>query len=86
MVRWINFNQNNKSVLAHQYSVLAHQYSVLWEKTGLTAGRQVGRQNMGRSRNIQNFLQVKLFGLLFCLILLQCYYCIRTAFQQAFVK
>ena len=44
-VQWINLNQNNRSVLTHQYSVL-------WEKTGpilpslvnLTAGREAGPQ------------------------------------------
>ena len=54
--QWINLNQNNRSVLTHQYSVL-------WEKTGpilpslvnLTAGREAGQQT--KCRWVSNFLK-----------------------------
>ena len=36
------------------------------------AGRQAGRQNMGGFQTFKNSLQVKIFGLLFYLISLQC--------------
>ena len=53
-------------------SVFVHWYSVLWEKLAISslwlAGRQAGRQNIGGSQ--KKSLQVKLFGLIFCLILL----------------
>ena len=81
--QWINLNRNN-------ISVFAHQYSVLWKKTcpilsplvGLTpTGKQPSKRNTG---GFQNSLQDKLFRLLFCLILLQCYYySVKTAFQSA---
>ena len=41
---------------------------------GLTAGREAGRRNMGGFRNFKTSLQVKLFGILFCLISLL-FYC-----------
>ena len=49
MAQWINFNQNNRSVLASQYSVL-------WEKLALFSYRswvlwQAGRPNTGGSQN-----------------------------------
>ena len=57
---------------------------------GLTAGRQAGREAGRRNtvgfRSFKTSLQVELFGFLICLISLQFYYGIRTAFQSAFVK
>ena len=41
---------------------------------------------VGGFQNFKNSLQVKLFGLLICLLSLQCYYSIRNAFQSAFIK
>ena len=58
------------------------------------AGGWVGRQ-AGRQADIiwvdfeifkTLYIQIKLFRFLFCLILLQCYYSVRTAFQLAFIK
>ena len=85
MEQWINLNQNNRSVLAHQYSVL-------WEKTSpilllvvvLMAQRLTGRL----ADNI--LVGFKIFKVLYQLnysgFYLQCYYSIRTAFQSAFVN
>ena len=59
------------------------------EQAGGWAGRQVGRQADIIWVNFKIFkalLQIKLFRLLFYLILLQCYHSIRTAFQLAFIK
>ena len=53
---------------------------------GLTAGRQTGRQNTDGFQIFLNFVQVKLFRLLFCLLSLQCCDSIRAAFQSAFVN
>ena len=36
------------------------------------AGREDDRQNAGGFQNFYNSLQVKLFGLIFCLLILQC--------------
>ena len=46
---------------------------------GRYAGRKASRQNTGGFQNFYNSLQVKLFGLLFNLISLQCYYNVITA-------
>ena len=84
--QWINLNRNNRSVLASRYSVL-------WEKNwpnsptasgsyGREAGREAGRRNTGGFRSFKTSLQVKLFGILICLISLQFYYGIRTAFSR----
>ena len=45
--QWINLNQNNRSVLAHQL-----QYSVLLEKTGPILQPLVGLQQGGRAADI----------------------------------
>ena len=50
-------------------------------KAGKEGGRLDSRKNKGR---FQNSLQVKLFGLLFCLLSLQCYCSNRNAFHSAF--
>ena len=43
-VQWINFKQNNRSMLAHRYSVLGEQTGpILLPLVGLTAGREAGR-------------------------------------------
>ena len=81
--QWVNLNRNNRPVLASQYSVL-------WEKTGpilpplvvRQRGREAGRRNTGGFRNFETSLQVKLFGILFCLISLQFYYSIKIAFSR----
>ena len=45
MVQWINLNQNNRSVLAHQYSVLHEKTGpILLPLVGLMADRQAGRK------------------------------------------
>ena len=86
MVQWINLNQNNTSVLAHRYSVLLKQLfgPILPPLVGLTAERQGGRlaDEIWVDFKILNLLQVKLFGLLSCLISLQFYCSIRTAFSR----
>ena len=39
MAQWVNLNQNNKSVIAHQYSALSEKAGpVLLPLVGLTAG------------------------------------------------
>ena len=73
--------------------VLASRYFVLWERLALyppttsgsycrEGGRQAGRRNTGGFQNFRTSLQVKPFGLLFCLISLQFYCSIRTAFGR----
>ena len=90
MVQWINLNWNNGSVLAidilyceKKLGLSSYCQQVLWQ-----AGRQTGRQmkHKYKFQNFKNSLQVRLFGLLFCLLSLQCCCSIRTAFQSAFVK
>ena len=49
---------------------------------GREAGREAGRRNTGGFRSFKTSLQVKLFGILICLISLQFYYGIRTAFSR----
>ena len=44
MAKWINLNQNNRSVLAHQYSVLGEKTGpILLSLVGLMAGREAGQ-------------------------------------------
>ena len=43
MAQWINLNQNNRSVLAHQYSVLWKNWSYPPTASG-SYGRQAGKQ------------------------------------------
>ena len=93
-MQWINLNRNNRSVLASRYSVLCEKN---WpnsstasgsygreagREAGRQAGREAGRRNTGGFRSFKTSLQVKLFGILMCLISLQFYYGIRTAFSQ----
>ena len=83
MAQWINLNRNNRSVLASRYSVLREKIGpILSPLVGLTTGREAGKQNTCGFRNFKTSLQVKLFGLLFCLISLQFYCSIRTAFSR----
>ena len=88
MAQWINLNRKNRSVLAHRHSVLSENLAlyILLLLVGLTAGRQASRRNMGEFQNFNTFLQVKLFGLLFCLMSLQFYCSVRNCIQSAFVK
>ena len=86
MVLWINLNHNNRSVLASQYSVLREKIGPILPPLGrLTAGREGGkvasRRNTGGFQNFITSIQVKLLGLLFCLMLLQLYCSFRTAFS-----
>ena len=63
------------NVLQNKGFVFRQQSPILREKTGplhlalvgLTAGRQAGRRNTAGFRNLENPLQVKLFGFLLCL-------------------
>ena len=83
LMQWTNLNWNNRSVFAHRYSVLCEKASsILQPLVGVTAGRHEGRRNTGEFQNFKNSPQVILFGLLFCLISLQCYYSIRTTFSR----
>ena len=91
MAQWINTNQNNRSLLAHQHSVL-------WEKTGfillplvgLSSGscsREAGQQTKyGGFWFFKIVYRLNYSGFLFCLLSLLCYYSNRTAFQSAFFK
>ena len=49
---------------------------------GREGGREAGRRNTGGFRSFKTSLQVKLFGILICLISLQFYYGIRIAFSR----
>ena len=52
MAQWVNLNQNNRSVIAHQHSALSEKAGpVLLLLMGLTAGWLAGRQNAGRFQN-----------------------------------
>ena len=45
MVKWINLNQHNRSVLARRYSVLGEKTGPIFLLlVGLMAGREGGRQ------------------------------------------
>ena len=47
MAQWINLNQNNRSMLAYQYSVLGEKTGpILLHLVGLMAGRQASRRNV----------------------------------------
>ena len=49
MAQWINLNQNNRSMLAYQYSVLGEKTGpILLHLVGLMAGRQASRRNVVR--------------------------------------
>ena len=77
MAQWTNLNQNNRSVSTFIFCTVRKNGPILL----LLVGRQAGRpQNVGEFQRFKIFLQVKLFGLLFCLLSLQCCYSIRTAF------
>ena len=44
MTQWINLNQNNRSMLVHQFSVLGEKTGpILLTLAGLMAGRKEGR-------------------------------------------
>ena len=48
MAQWVNFNWNNRSVIAHHYSALSEKAGpVLLPLVGLTAGWLAGRRNAG---------------------------------------
>ena len=76
MVQWVNLSQNNRSVIAHQYSALSIKAGpVLLPLVGLTAGRLTGwlagwETKCGRFQNFYNSLQAELFVFLLPLILL----------------
>ena len=56
MVQWINLNQNNRSVLARQYSVLREKAGPnLVPLAGLMAGREAGWQT--KCRRVSKFLK-----------------------------
>ena len=79
MAQWINLNQNNRSVIAHQYSALSEKVGlVLLPLVGLTAGLLAGRQNAGGFKILYrpNYLYFYFFNLL------KYYLCISTGFSQ----
>ena len=63
------------NILWYNRFMFRQQLPFLWEEIGalhlallgLTAGRLTGRQNMATILNLENPLQVKLFGVLLCL-------------------
>ena len=83
MVLWINLNENNSSESIFCIERKNWPYpptaSGSYSRKG---GREAGRRNMGGFQNFKTSLQVKLLGLLFCLMSLQFYCSFRTAFSR----
>ena len=84
MVQWINFNQNNKSVLVCQYSALWKNWpyppiaSVFYSRQ---AGWQTDKIQVDFSffKILYRFIQIQY---VLCLILMQYYYCIWISLSQ----
>ena len=83
MVQWINFNQNNKSVLMCQYSALWKTDPILPSLVCFIAGRQAGRDKIQVDfsffKILYRFIQIQY---VLCLILMQYYYCIWISLSQ----
>ena len=88
-MQWINLNWNKRSelVLISYYcekkTSLILLLLLVLRQGGRQACRQASRQmKYGWVSNALNSSTIKLFGLLLCLLSLQCYYSISTTFQS----